>query len=218
MSGKDMRILMEKIEQATLREGYEDRVQNVVDYLNKTYPDGMTKKQFTQVMDQQGEKLARELDAYELRRNKAAAIGSRGKTGDSRKEFIQDVARAMDFRRDTSKADAKRERVKKALEDLYWIAQDAIGMSFPDGDPIDHIIPKARRMGIPMNDIGEWLDRAFKKHEGVGYNEHLARLWDDQYRDAKADMDHVGQDDNYYQTTKSRYDQLGGDGGRNPWR
>jgi len=190
----------------------------VVDYLNKTYPDGMTKKQFNQVMDTQDEELASKLDAFELKRKKAAAVGSRGKTGDSRKEFIQDVAKQMDFRRDTSKADAKREKVKKALNDLYWIAQDAIGMSFPDGDPIDHIIPKARRLGIPMDSVGEWLDRAFKKNEGVSYDQFLSNLWDDQYGDAKSDMDHVNPSDKYYQTAKSRYDMLGGDDARNPWR
>lgn len=218
MSGQEMRKLMESMERAVIREGYEERVQKVVDWFNKEYPDGVTKKQFTQTMDQRDEELASMLGVHELKRSKAAAVGSRGKTGDSRKEFIKDVAAKMDFRRDTSKADSKREKVKKALDDLYWVAQDAIGMSFPDGDPIDHIIPKARRMGIPMDSVGEWLDRAFKKHEGVGFYEHLARLWDDQYGDAKSDMDHVSPSDDYYQTTKGRYDQLGGDDGRNPWR
>jgi hypothetical protein len=179
MSGKDMRMLMEKIDRAVLHEGYEQRVQNVVDYLNKTYPDGMTKKQFTQVMDTQGEELASKLDAFELKRKKASAIGSRGKTGDSRKEFIQDVAKQMDFRRDTGKADAKRERAKKVLQRLELAADEAIGNAMPDGDPVDRLIPQMLKLGIPANDMYTWLNKVARNNGAKDWHSYLADIWDD---------------------------------------
>jgi hypothetical protein len=179
MSGKDMRMLMEKIDRAVLHEGYEQRVQNVVDYLNKTYPDGMTKKQFTQVMDTQGEDLASKLDAFELKRKKAAAVGSRGKTGDSRKEFIQDVAKQMDFRRDTGKADAKRERAKKVLQRLELAADEAIGNAMPDGDPVDRLIPQMLKMGIPADDMYKWLNKIARNNGSKDWHSYLADIWDD---------------------------------------
>jgi hypothetical protein len=180
MSGNEMRALMEKIDRVVLHESYEDRVQKVVDYLNRSYPDGMTKKQFTQKIEAEGDSMVSSLGVHELKRNKTAATGSSGKTGDSRKDFIKDVAASMNFRRDSSKADAKRKRQEQVLERLAWIIDEAIGNAFPDGDPWDAIYPRARKMGIPDMDMLDWLDRAVKKNLGFpqGYHEYVATIWD----------------------------------------
>lgn len=179
MSGNEMRMLMEKMNRAAVFEGYEERVQKVVDYLNKTYPDGMTKKQFIQTMDQQDEELASKLGVHELKPKKAAAIGSKGKTGDSRKEFIQDVARAMSFRRDTSKADAKKNRAKKVLARLELAADEAIGNAMPDGDPVDRLIPQMLKLGIPANDMYKWLNKVARNNGAKDWHSYLAGIWDD---------------------------------------
>lgn len=181
MSSEYMRKIMESIEAANqMNEGYEDRVQAVADWFAKKYPDGLTKKMFTQTLDTRGDQIASEVGATELKSRKAAAIGSRGKTGDSRKDFIKDVAARMDFRRDTSTADAKRERVNQVLERLADMIDEAIGNAFPDGDPWDALYPKMRKMGIREYDMLDWLDRAVKKHLGAkDYHTYLRQSWGD---------------------------------------
>lgn len=180
MSSEYMRQILESIEQAqSLNEGYDDRVQAVASWFKQNYPDGISKKQFTQVIDSKSDTLASELGAVELRTNKASAIGSKGRVGDSRKDFIKDVAAKINFKKDMSAADSKRDRVNQVLERLSYIIDEEIGNAFPDGDPFDNIAPKARKMGIPMDNILEWLDRAVKKHlGGKDYYSYLKMMWD----------------------------------------
>lgn len=181
MSSIYMRQILESIEQAQrIDEGYEDRVQSVVDWFAQKYPDGVTKKMFNQTIDMKGDQIASEVGATELKSRKAAAIGSKGKTGDSRKDFIKDVAAKMEFVRDTGNADAKRERVNLVLDRLMLVIDDAIGNAFPDGDPFDAIFPKARKMGVPADDMLAWLDRAVRKAKaGKSYHAYLRDVWSD---------------------------------------
>lgn len=180
MNGNEMRVLMEKIGRSQINEGYDDRVAKVVSWFSKEYPEGITKSQFMQTIEKRSETLADMLNVVELRPKKSAAVGSRGKTGDSRKEFIKDVAAKMDFRRNTSSADAKRERTNQVLYKLSTVIQDAVGNAFPDGDPFDQIFPEARKLGVPANSVLEWLDRATKKHLGAkDYHTYLSEIWDD---------------------------------------
>ena len=59
------------------------------------------------------------------------------------------------------------------------VIDDSIGHAYPDGDPIDHIHPKMKEMGINDDHILKHLDIAAKKHLGAkGYYDHVANAWD----------------------------------------
>ena len=176
MSSEYMRQILESIDMAqTLHEGYEDRVNAVAGIIRRNYPDGLTKKQFAQAV----EKAGQESGAVEMRTGGGAGLNQKG-VGDSRKEFIKDVAAKIDFKRDTGNADAKRERVDQALSQLATMIEDGVSNSFPDGDPWDHIAPRARKIGIPMDNLLAWLDRAAKKHlSAKSYHDYLDQIWGD---------------------------------------
>lgn len=73
-------------------------------------------------------------------------------------------------------------RTDEHLRMLADKVQDALGQSFPDGDPIDIIAPWCRRMGWEMMDINEkgLLDKAVRKFIGPKtYYKFLEGFWDE---------------------------------------
>jgi hypothetical protein len=172
MSGEYMRQIMEAIDRANVvNEGYSDRVQAVADRIMKNNTDGITRKMF-----QSEFKRAAEIEkAVEMRGSEQA-----------RRDFEKDVMSKIDFKRDGGAQSDKKARVEKALEQLSRYIEEAVGNSFPDGDPFDEIAPKARRLGIPMDSLIDWLNRATKKHLGFkDYYTYLSTVWDD-YSDMTA--------------------------------
>jgi hypothetical protein len=160
-----MRQIMEAIERANLNEGYSDRVQAVADRIMQNNPDGITRKMF-----QSEFKRAAEIEK---------PVEYRG-SPQARRDFEKDVMAKVQFKRDNSAQTDKKARVERALEQLATIIEEAVGNAFPDGDPFDAIAPKARRLGIPMDSLIDWLDRAAKKHLGFkSYHDYLANVWDD---------------------------------------
>lgn len=61
------------------------------------------------------------------------------------------------------------------LDAIYQKAQDAIGNSFPDGDPSDHLYPWLEKRGLDMDIV----NRAFRKFDKTDFYGALADLWDD---------------------------------------
>jgi len=217
MSSDYMRQIIESINRAQqLNEGYEERVQAIADALSKEFPEGVTNKELLDKARIVNKKY--DIGVTELRGNAVAGLNQ--KVGDSLKDFMKDLKAVFKTKRDTSKTDAKRERINQVLDRLAMVIYDAVGMSFPDGDPFDHIYPKARKMGIPPDDVLTWLDRAIRKDgSGKSYRDYLATVWDDQYGGAKSDYDHNRDPESkYHQTAKDRYNMMGGDDYRNPWR
>lgn len=188
MSSEYMRQILESVNRAhTINEGYEDRVNDVVAVLNSYHPDGITKKQFQASIEQAG----KEAGAVEM---KSAQAGLNQKIGDSKREFIKDVAAKINFKRDTTTADNKREKVDQALQRLAYIIQEEVGNSWPDGDPWDHIAPRARKLGIPVDRLLEWLDRATRKYIGKpykDYHDYVASTWED-FQDQTMDTHDLG--------------------------
>ena len=78
---------------------------------------------------------------------------------------------------------AEKEEKEKLDSQLYHKVVDAIGNSFPDGDPMDHFMDWMDRKGLDMKDV----DRVFKKYEGKSYYRYLANMWDDYAGDNMAD-------------------------------
>ena len=191
-----MRQIIESVHRAqNINEGYDDRVDAVVTQISKNNPEGLVRKAF----DSEFRLAAQTVNPVEMRGSEAAL-----------RDFKKDVMARVQFKRDTGSADANRERVARVLDELSYIISDAVGNSFPDGDPFDSIYPRARRLGVPADSMIEWLDRAARKGGlGKSYHDYLGNLWDDQYADAKSDADHGSSD---------RYNMMGGDKYRNPWR
>ena len=92
-------------------------------------------------------------------------------------------------RRDTRATDARREKINRVLMQIFDVINDGISNSLPDGDPFDYIFPRVRRMGVPMDEIHNWLDKAVKKHDPqMGtYDNMVATIWDDHKKDLEAD-------------------------------
>jgi hypothetical protein len=107
-------------------------------------------------------------------------------------EFVSDVTKILKGQLKSSRGKspealaaraAKQEQdyteLTHKLEKIANIIQDAWGQAFPDGDPIDIIMPKMRRMGIDMYDVGDWLNKAARRVMGYrSYQDFLEQSWD----------------------------------------
>lgn len=194
MASNEIRKLLESFEQ--IDEGYEDRVNQVASIIKQNNSEGITRKDFA--------------SEFERAAQQAGAVEMRG-SPQAKRDFQKDVMAKVEFKRDNSAATSNKERAEAAMEKLDWIINDAVGNAFPDGDPFDAIMPRARKLGIRPDDLIKWLDRWARKYSGVkgGWHAYLARMWDDQYADANSDAAHGATD---------RYDMMGGANYKNPWR
>jgi hypothetical protein len=165
MSNDYMRQIMEAIEMGNnVNEGYEDRVHDVVAIINRDYPSGITKGDFTTAIDNAG----KESDVIDMQ------------SEHSRKEFIKAVAAKISFISDQSPQDksARKERVMLALVDII---NNEIDNAFPDRDPFDAIYPQARKLGVPADSVLNWLDKTTRVHlNAKSFHDYLQEGWGQQ--------------------------------------
>jgi hypothetical protein len=165
MSSDYMRQIMEAIEmEQNFNEGYEDRVLDVVAIINRDYPNGITKDEFSTAI----EKIGNETDAVDMQ------------SDHTRNEFIKAVAAKITFISDQSSEDksARKERVMLALVDII---NDEIDNAFPDGDPFDAIYPQARKLGVPATSVLDWLDKTAREHlNAKSFHDYLQEDWGQQ--------------------------------------
>jgi hypothetical protein len=91
-------------------------------------------------------------------------------------------------KRAQANADKPPKAIKLNLDEVWRKAEDAAGSSFPDGDPIDHLIPWFKSKGVKY-DIMSYLDAAVKKHTHCKtWYEYLADMWDT-YQNEGVDQD-----------------------------
>lgn len=80
---------------------------------------------------------------------------------------------------------------KVDMKAIYDKVMNVIGNVFPDGDPIDQLFRPLQRMGVPEYSVGEYIDKAMKKHghsvEKKGMYGYMAVMWDDLALDAMHD-------------------------------
>jgi hypothetical protein len=75
---------------------------------------------------------------------------------------------------------AKKQAIDQKLFRISRIIEDAIGYSFPDGDPSDIIIPNLKRLGIENYNAIQWMDKAAIKYlNSKSYTDYLVGFWDD---------------------------------------
>jgi len=146
----------------SINEGYSDRVQQIADRVNKSYPDGVTRNEVNKLITQFA------YDQVEMRGSEKA-----------KRDFIKDVASKINTKRDTSKSDAANSNKEKILSYLATAIETAVGNSMPDGDPWDAISVKGRKAGIDPDNLLKYLDLAARKHLGSkGYYDYLRMMWD----------------------------------------
>jgi hypothetical protein len=94
---------------------------------------------------------------------------------------------------DRSGAMKKRhEDAHSKLWQLHQIIFNAVGNTFPDGDPADWIVPKARKLyGLDdWADPWKYINKAVQEFEGYkDLGQWLASMWDDSQKDAMYDAE-----------------------------
>lgn len=165
-----------KIKEELLAEGYEERVEAAVKHLVSTFSDKPATR----------EGVLSALHTYASR----GVPDYNGKRA-TKNEYVRDVLAGLKGKiKYAVKAPAGGYKPKKDNEyysKIWNKVESAISNSFPDGDPIDYLIPWMRRNDIEMKDI----DIAARKHSGSkSYNDYLADMWDDLAADAMADAAH----------------------------
>lgn len=163
------------VDSVELNEAYQDRVQQVADAVeqrSKATP--FTKEELLKAIESEaGYAGVAELKFKDTPRSTAW------------KDFVKDVLAALKGRVKFSRpgvaasaADRKAEAEKK-LQKIARIIEDSLGYTFPDGDPIDYIMPRVERLGIDEYDMSKWLDRAARKVLGAkSLNDYLGSVWD----------------------------------------
>lgn len=108
---------------------------------------------------------------------------------------------------------------------VVWAKFTDIASSvFPDGDPIDLMLPKISSRFSTYGEPMEILEYAAKAVEGTDVYGYLANMWDGVYRDARADYEQYKE---VMRTDPQKaknmdapvmYNILGGARASNPWR
>jgi hypothetical protein len=205
-----------KIKEEVLAEGYDERVQAAVHHLIKKFEKTPSSKADLLAALHDYAAADKNSDAAEHNKhvmwgNKHGAVMGNGVpdyngTAATRAEFVRDVlagvkgriapkvraaAKPSEWRYDLSSAETVR-KVKPNLDVLYQKGLDAIGDSFPDGDPIDRLGPWLSKQGFDFED----MNKAFRKHEKKDFYAYLAHMWEDMARDQLHDAKNGHADEN----------------------
>lgn len=164
------------VDSVELNEAYEDRVQQVADAVkrrSKSTP--FTKEELLRAIESE----ASGADVAELKfKDTPRSTAWR----DFVKDVLAKIKGKIKFSRPgvAASAAARKTETEKKLQTIARIIEDSIGYTFPDGDPIDYIMPRVTRLGIDTYDVHEWLDRAARKVLGAkSLSEYLGAVWDD---------------------------------------
>ena len=143
------------IDGVNLNEAYQDRVNAVADAVATR----------TSATPHSKEQLLRAIKS-EAWANNSAEVQLGGKAWT---DFVKDVMTALKGRvrhsRPGAAASAAERKAKKEqlLQRIASIIDDSVGHAFPDGDPIDYIMPRVEKLGIDRYDVHQWLDLAARK-------------------------------------------------------
>lgn len=92
-----------------------------------------------------------------------------------------------------AKTSSNKETTQDFLRDVYNIVMECISNTFPDGDPMDWIMPKLKKMGVSSSNVHSTVDKAMKACGGIserkGLSGYMADLWDDMAEDAIYDAE-----------------------------
>ena len=103
--------------------------------------------------------------------------------GTARREFVRDVmAHIKDGislkRKGRVASGSAKERRNELLLTLAQQIEAQAGNCFPDGDPIDFLLPWCHNNGIPEGKAMDYMDKAAKLLGAKSYHDYLSMLWD----------------------------------------
>lgn len=151
-------------------------------------------------------------DLFEAYKNQYAAMAAENR---ARAKKQREEERAAEKARKDAAKGASKDAKAKLENHLYAKAMDAVGQSFPDGDPMEMILPWMNRNNLTIKD----LDRVFKKHDGVTFHKYLAVMWDQYAGQAVFDAEHGHVDHNSaFYTVKKGEDKTRFERLPNPWK
>lgn len=111
--------------------------------------------------------------------------------GRAQKDFISDVISGLKGKLKRPKADPAKNQEK--LQRIAVKINDAIGSTFPDGDPFDFLMPWMRKQGYREEQVMRLLDKAARLNGYKSYHKQLESSWDEIAAD---NPDLVSKDDN----------------------
>lgn len=100
--------------------------------------------------------------------------------GRTQKEFVSDVLAGLKGKLNKPKADptAKKAEAQAKLQRVADKINDVIGSTFPDGDPIDILMPWMRKQGYSDEQLISTLDKAARLNGFKSYYKQLEDTWD----------------------------------------
>ena len=115
-------------------------------------------------------------------------------------DVINQVKADIEAKKKGQRAEDKPKKMSKTeegalLNKIWSVIEESVGNAVPDGDPMDSIFPKLKKLlkdaGVEFNDWDsvQWLDKATKHVNGKaykGYNDYCAEMWDS-YNEVAAD-------------------------------
>lgn len=165
-SSKYLPQLMREIqgldESLQLDEDYDDRLSAILNIIREKYP-SVERKDIEFIT----KSAAQDINAVELR--------SPGLF----EELVDDVRKALAAEGRIKRAGARnKEAVETLVNDLSIAIAHYAGEFFPDGDPIDALIPWMKNRGIPEVSFGKMLNKAAEKLGAKSYSDYLADVYD----------------------------------------
>ncbi len=85
--------------------------------------------------------------------------------------------------RAAEREERRRAKMKPSADEIHRRVENAVSVTFPDGDPIDYVSSWMDQNNVTMDDV----DKAFKKIERKTYHRYLGDMWEGLARDSLYD-------------------------------
>jgi len=169
-----------KLQEISLTEAYQDRVQTVADaIIERSKGSPFTKEELLRAIESEANSAG--VSEYKLKDTPRSTAW---------KDFVKDVLNStkgkLKWRRPgVAISAAARKKSKEQLENkIVDIIEYAVGETFPDGDPTDIIWPRVERLGFYPWEIGSIVDGVCHNRLGVkDFNEYQGNMYDDYFAD-----------------------------------
>ena len=138
------------------------------------------------------------MQSHEIPQSRADKAEERGR----QKEW-DDVDKEERKKERALAANARRLKKENASREQIWHkVEEAVGNSFPDGDPIDTLGPWMRKFDISMDEVNAAVAWATgntrrKNAKQFGLYDYLANMWDDYAADALHDAQQGSHGEDY---------------------
>lgn len=137
------------------------------------------------------------MKSYDIPEPKVRASPARLEKARAKRPYMSDDAALRWLKDDEEDEKAQRLAAREAkrnhptLDEIWHEVDNAIGNSFPDGDPIDSLMPFMTARGVTMDEINASVKKNVmgrgKGKKDYGMYDYLADMWDDMSKDSLRD-------------------------------